>query len=842
MELFLQFSVRRKNLNLAFLFSAIFLLVFLFLLPLDRLSAQSGKVSKGVGAIIDESDIPDFTEGEQLDKIVVSAFFWSGREILHCNYQGDPWQAPIKIEDEGFVIRANFQFDGNQPTRVRTKKPGQESALCTGNPPFSEALFEASFEMTNLPEFSPGEYWVEFNVSGWGPISKTPISWGGPKDRIYFTVFPKPAEINLSPSLSLEPRNLSACLPNPKTEISYTVENSGPDRADNVILEIYDNGRRVYRADIGRIDGESSKSGSIIRKIEGEGEHQIEIRVDPDGKIKETNEKDNRRTRTLSLNACPLPFVSLLASPDSVEFGGSTTLTWRVENAVNCQAYGSWSGSRDKNGGEADVRNLAENENYILECIGPGKDKVSDDASVLVLSAPPPPTVSLSANPPSVSSGGSSILSWSVSNAEDCRALGDWQGAKDKDGGEEERKNITNNKSYTLSCEGTGGGASESATVFVQSTPPPSSGLISVRAELDGKSWQGEAIYDLNGPASFSGQSVNQDFPGRPTGLWSLSLRSGGPKDSSLESIRLGSSQTLSSGGTIIFTLNFVSNKLSSDNPNLTASAPRGDSESIYPGDKVSFTSLISNLGISGASASRTDFALDGLIFSQKDTPLIESSSSMKITSSFWTATGVGLHQVRACADSSGLVAESNESDNCAASIIKVLDPLCPEGDCDNGGEDGDDNNGGGEGDNNGGGGPGGGGGKGGNGGECSDGLDNDDDGLTDSNDPGCGVGAGGGNGGGNGGGGGGFCLNPAGCFVENPQCSDGLDNDSDGWVDSNDPGCGGESDNDEADKNGGTQCSDGLDNDDDGLIDGQDPECASPSDNTERTLRFEEF
>lgn len=80
----------------------------------------------------------------------------------------------------------------------------------------------------------------------------------------------------------------------------------------------------------------------------------------------------------------------------------------------------------------------------------------------------------------------------------------------------------------------------------------------------------------------------------------------------------------------------------------------------------------------------------------------------------------------------------------------------------------------------------------------CSDGVDNDNDGATDSADPGCTdandndeTNTSGGGGGG--GGGGGF-----------PACSDGIDNDGDGKADRDDPGCSGPGDIDEADSSGG--------------------------------------
>lgn len=70
--------------------------------------------------------------------------------------------------------------------------------------------------------------------------------------------------------------------------------------------------------------------------------------------------------------------------------------------------------------------------------------------------------------------------------------------------------------------------------------------------------------------------------------------------------------------------------------------------------------------------------------------------------------------------------------------------------------------------------------------------------------------------------------------FVERkPQCSDGIDNDSDGKIDyPNDPGCYSADDDDERDM---PACNDGVDNDGDGKIDyPNDPGCSSANDKTE--------
>jgi len=97
----------------------------------------------------------------------------------------------------------------------------------------------------------------------------------------------------------------------------------------------------------------------------------------------------------------------------------------------------------------------------------------------------------------------------------------------------------------------------------------------------------------------------------------------------------------------------------------------------------------------------------------------------------------------------------------------------------------------------------------------CSDGIDNDGDGLIDyPSDPGCSSGIAG---------------------TEAPQCNDGIDNDGDGLIDAADYGCSAESDGSEAPN---PQCSDGIDNNGNGKIDyPADPACSSSRDGNEEAL-----
>ena len=88
---------------------------------------------------------------------------------------------------------------------------------------------------------------------------------------------------------------------------------------------------------------------------------------------------------------------------------------------------------------------------------------------------PPPnpsPTVTLSANPVSVSSGGSSMLTWSSTNASSCTASGAWSGSQPTSGNAATGP-LTTSSTFTLTCTGNGGNATATAVVSVGTTPPP---------------------------------------------------------------------------------------------------------------------------------------------------------------------------------------------------------------------------------------------------------------------------------------------------------------------------------------------------------------------------------
>lgn len=80
------------------------------------------------------------------------------------------------------------------------------------------------------------------------------------------------------------------------------------------------------------------------------------------------------------------------------------------------------------------------------------------------------PTASLAASPTSVASGGSSMLTWSSTDATSCSASGAWSGTKAASGNQLSAA-LTTTTVFNLACTGPGGNASTSVIVSVVPAP-----------------------------------------------------------------------------------------------------------------------------------------------------------------------------------------------------------------------------------------------------------------------------------------------------------------------------------------------------------------------------------
>ncbi|MDP3857137.1 MAG: ImpA family metalloprotease [Stagnimonas sp.] len=102
-------------------------------------------------------------------------------------------------------------------------------------------------------------------------------------------------------------------------------------------------------------------------------------------------------------------------------------------------------------------------------CGGGGSTDGPDTAGTPTILAP---TLTLSANPATVASGGSSTLTWNSANASSCTASGAWSGSQSVSGSKAvSAPTVPGDYTYTLACTGAGGSISKNAVVTVATGP-----------------------------------------------------------------------------------------------------------------------------------------------------------------------------------------------------------------------------------------------------------------------------------------------------------------------------------------------------------------------------------
>ncbi|HRH24508.1 MAG TPA: hypothetical protein PK109_02885, partial [Candidatus Paceibacterota bacterium] len=168
-------------------------------------------------------------------------------------------------------------------------------------------------------------------------------------------------------------------------------------------------------------------------------------------------------TKTITLTVTdlgPAPTSSFSASPTSVVSGNSSTLSWTSSNTSSCTGTGFSTGSATSG---SVVVSPNTSTTYSLACTGAG-GSVNKSATVTVTAPPPAPTSSFAASPTSITSGGSSTLSWSSTNATSCTGTGFSTGGATSGAA---TVSPTTTSSYSLSCSGAGGTVNKSATITV---------------------------------------------------------------------------------------------------------------------------------------------------------------------------------------------------------------------------------------------------------------------------------------------------------------------------------------------------------------------------------------
>jgi hypothetical protein len=167
------------------------------------------------------------------------------------------------------------------------------------------------------------------------------------------------------------------------------------------------------------------------------------------------------------IKVTPPPQVTLDAAKTTLIKGQSTTLSWSAINATSCTT--PWP-TTSIQGGETITP--TETHTYTVTCSGDGGTGTQTVTVTVtdppVEQAPPAPAISLDASKTTITSGESTSLSWSSTNATLCTAS--WTNKTTVNG--TETVTPTSNTTYSVECSGAGGKGTQSVVVTV-ATPPP---------------------------------------------------------------------------------------------------------------------------------------------------------------------------------------------------------------------------------------------------------------------------------------------------------------------------------------------------------------------------------
>src|SRR3989338_7368125 len=165
------------------------------------------------------------------------------------------------------------------------------------------------------------------------------------------------------------------------------------------------------------------------------------------------------------------PTLSVSVNPSSITAGQSTTFSWSSSNATSCT--GSRGGSYPTSGSFVDYPSSTTT--YGMTCTGSG-GSITRSATVTVSAVVNPPTLSVSVNPSSITAGQSTTFSWSSSNATSC--TGSRGGSYPTSGSFVDYPSSTT--TYGMTCTGSGGSITRSATVTVSAVVNPPTLSVSV--------------------------------------------------------------------------------------------------------------------------------------------------------------------------------------------------------------------------------------------------------------------------------------------------------------------------------------------------------------------------
>jgi len=159
------------------------------------------------------------------------------------------------------------------------------------------------------------------------------------------------------------------------------------------------------------------------------------------------------------------PTIVFSAQPSSIAAGTSAVLSWTTRNATSVSIAGVGTFAAN-----ASVKVIpSSTATYTATATGPGGTAASTTTVTVTSSQDPQPTISFDAQPSTIASGATAVLSWTTSNATSVSIAG--VGMFPANGSVKVAP--TSTATYTATATGPGGTAASTTTVTVTSSPPP---------------------------------------------------------------------------------------------------------------------------------------------------------------------------------------------------------------------------------------------------------------------------------------------------------------------------------------------------------------------------------
>ena len=176
----------------------------------------------------------------------------------------------------------------------------------------------------------------------------------------------------------------------------------------------------------------------------------------------------------VTAGATPAPTVTLAANPTSISAGSSSVLTVAATNSTSVTVTGTDGSSYTlQPAGGTQTVTPAATTTYTATATGSGGSATATASVTVVPASAPAATVTISANPASIASGGSSVLTVSASNATSVTVKGtDGSSYTLQPTGGTQTVTPSATTTYTATATGPGGSGTATATVTVTSAAP----------------------------------------------------------------------------------------------------------------------------------------------------------------------------------------------------------------------------------------------------------------------------------------------------------------------------------------------------------------------------------